>query len=56
MISDNKVKLQISITKELNGWMDEIIKFSQNTKTRLTKSQLIEIAVREVICKNAKEN
>lgn len=49
MISENKVKLQITITKELDELLNQIIKGAKKVNQPLTKSQLAEVALRAFI-------
>lgn len=55
MISDKKVKLQITITKELDKVLNEIVEKSKATGQNATKSQLAEIALRVFITQNRKK-
>lgn len=60
MISDNKTKLQVSITKELDEVLNAIVEDSKKDGHNLTKSQLVESSLRlfinSCIRKYEKEN
>ena len=49
MISENKVKLQISITKELDEVLTQIVDNAKKRNQPLSKSQLVEVALRTFI-------
>ena len=49
MISENKVKLQITVTKELDDLLNQIIEGARKVNNPLTKSQLAEVALRAFI-------
>lgn len=60
MISENKTKLQVSITKELDEVLNAIVEDSKKDGHNLTKSQLVESSLRlfinSCIRKYEKEN
>ena len=49
MIGKDKVKLQVSITKELDDALSDIVKESKSRGMPVTKSQLVEVALRNLI-------
>lgn len=49
MIGKDKVKLQVSITKELDDLLTDIVNSSKTRATPVTKSQLVEVALRNLI-------
>lgn len=58
MIGENKVKLQITVTKELDNILNQIIEGAKKVNNPLTKSQLVEVALRKFISESMqlKEN
>lgn len=49
MISKDKIKLQITITKELDEVLNQIVEGARKTNNPLSKSQLTEVALRTFI-------